>query len=102
MRSPRKYLEELGHSPYRPDQPNGWPDTKLEWLSPELLIRRLTFARRFSSGIHRPQKLDFEEMVSKNFDDVSEVMAEVEGVSSRVSEDYRMQILFPSARMLLS
>ncbi len=73
MRSPERYMKEIGHSPYRPDQPNGWPDTKAEWLSPELLIRRLTFARRFSELNHKPKELDFEALVQKNFDNAEEV-----------------------------
>jgi len=102
MRSPERYMKEIGHNPYRPDQPNGWPDTKLEWLSPELLIRRLTFARRFSSGVHQPQELDFDAMVEKNFDNVEEVQASFADIRERRSENVKMQILFPSAWMLLS
>ncbi|MGC6517863.1 MAG: DUF1800 family protein [Candidatus Puniceispirillaceae bacterium] len=102
VRMPEKYLKEIGHNPYRPDQPNGWPDTKLEWLSPELLIRRMTFARRFSESRHKPKELDFEAMVEKNFDNADEVMAAVHGASVTRREDRRMQILFPSLWMLMS
>ena len=45
---PKSIMYGLGHHPYRPSQPNGWPDTEAEWLSPELLIRRLAMARRIS------------------------------------------------------
>ena len=38
------YLNEVGHSPYRPKQPNGWSDYEVDWISPELLLRRLWFA----------------------------------------------------------
>ena len=38
------YLNEVGHSPYRPKQPNGWSDYEVDWVSPELLLRRLWFA----------------------------------------------------------
>ena len=102
MRSPERYMKEIGHNPYRPDQPNGWPDAKLEWLSPELLIRRLTFARRFSSGVHQPQELDFDAMVEKNFDNVEEVQASFADIRERRGENVKMQILFPSVWMLLS
>ena len=37
------YLNEVGHSPYRPKQPNGWSDYEVDWISPELLLRRLWF-----------------------------------------------------------
>lgn len=101
-RSPEKYMKEIGHSPYRPDQPNGWPDTKPEWLSPELLIRRLTFARRFSEGVHKPDSLDVAAMVAKNFDNGDEVMASLAGLKERRAEVVPMQVLFPSVWMLLS
>lgn len=102
MRSPERYMEEIGHNPYRPDQPNGWPDTKAEWLSPELLIRRLTFAKRFSEGRHKPQDLDFEALVRKNFDNADEVLQASTSLDARRAEDVRMQLLFPSSWMLLS
>ncbi len=38
------YLNEVGHSPYRPKQPNGWSDYEVDWISPELLLRRFWFA----------------------------------------------------------
>ena len=38
-------LEELGLAPYRPIQPNGWSDLGIDWISPELLLRRLVFAK---------------------------------------------------------
>ena len=102
MRSPERYMTEIGHNPYRPEQPNGFPDTKSEWLSPELLIRRLTFARRFASRPYKPDNLDFDAMVEKNFDNVDEIKASVADIKTRRSEDVRMQILFPSAWMLES
>ena len=102
MRSPERYMKEIGHSPYRPDQPNGWPDTKAEWLSPELLIRRLTFARRFSERHHKPKDLDFEALVQKNFDNAEEVFEISMSLGTRRAENVPMQVLFPSAWMLLS
>ena len=38
------WLREIGHSPYRAKQPNGWSDFEEDWVSPELLLRRLWFA----------------------------------------------------------
>ena len=102
LRAPQKYMREIGHEPYRPDQPNGWPDTKLEWLSPELLIRRLTFAKRFSEGVHQPQDLDHQRMIAKNFDNAEEVQASIADVRMRRGEDVPMQIIFPSVWMLLA
>ena len=35
----------MGHHPYRAKQPNGWSDHSDDWISPELLIRRLVYAK---------------------------------------------------------
>ena len=32
-------LREIGNSPYRAKQPNGWSDVEADWVSPELLLR---------------------------------------------------------------
>ena len=37
-------LREIGNSPYRAKQPNGWSDFEADWVSPELLLRRFWFA----------------------------------------------------------
>ena len=37
-------LREIGNSPYRAKQPNGWSDIEPDWVSPELLLRRFWFA----------------------------------------------------------
>ena len=37
-------LREIGNSPYRAKQPNGWSDFEVDWVSPELLLRRFWFA----------------------------------------------------------
>ena len=77
-------------------------DTKAEWLSPELLIRRLTFAKRFSERHHQPKDLDFEALVQKNFDNAEEVFEMSMSLGTRRAENVPMQVLFPSAWMLLS
>lgn len=46
--APQRLLRELGHLPFRAKQPNGFPDTEAEWMSPEYLIRRLGVARRIT------------------------------------------------------
>ena len=66
------YLNEVGHSPYRPKQPNGWSDYEVDWISPELLLRRLWFASneipnhvKIENYSHRFMSLCLE----RNFDD---------------------------------
>ncbi|MEC8672229.1 MAG: DUF1800 family protein [Pseudomonadota bacterium] len=68
----RGLMFEIGHPVYRPKQPNGWPDTEAEWLSPELLIRRLAVAKRVARE-HMPiGKL--EASLASNFDKADEVI----------------------------
>ena len=76
QRRPEKLLKELGHHPYRPKQPNGWSDISEDWLSPELLIRRLVYARQ-SYNFTKPNNnnLEFyEKIVSKNFDNKDKII----------------------------
>ncbi|HJO13816.1 MAG: DUF1800 family protein [Pelagibacteraceae bacterium] len=61
-------LEELGHLPYRPAQPNGWSDFEEDWISPELMIRRLIFASKMANrGLVRDDDI-IKNMIEKNFD----------------------------------
>ena len=48
QRLPERILKRIGNHPYRAKQPNGWSDHSDDWMSPELLIRRLVFADRSS------------------------------------------------------
>ena len=67
-------LEEIGHLPYRPKQPNGWPDIEEDWLSPELLIRRLIFAKKIPQlGIKKTDEF-ITSVVEKNFDNPKEII----------------------------
>ncbi len=70
QRSPEKILRRLGHHPYRAKQPNGWSDHSEDWISPELLIRRLFFADRSYSftKTENDNKEFIERIVNKNFD----------------------------------
>ena len=45
-RKPERLLKEMGHHPYRAKQPNGWSDYSVDWLSPELIIRRLVYGAK--------------------------------------------------------
>jgi uncharacterized protein (DUF1800 family) len=72
LNRPRSLMWEMGHHPYRPAQPNGWPDTEAEWLSPELLIRRLAVAKRMAEKTVTLPPL--EKSIANNFDNVADVM----------------------------
>ena len=72
QRRPRGLMYEIGHPVYRPKQPNGWPDTEPEWLSPELLIRRLAVAKRIAREFMAIGKL--EGSIANNFDNAEEIV----------------------------
>ena len=64
-------LWEIGHPIYRAKQPNGFIDLEDEWLSPELIIRRLAAARRFADITNPNVSYDqdyFLNVIEKNFD----------------------------------
>ena len=100
---PRSLMREMGHHPYRPAQPNGWPDTEAEWLSPELLIRRLAVARRMAQKTTtRPA---FEKSIANNFDNAADVMDYMKACKGGGSADYSAArtdgvYLFPCEWML--
>ena len=75
QRKPEKLLRELGHNPFRPIQPNGFPDTLREWVSPELLIRRLVVTRKIATQLKglllEERKLN--ELILRNFDNKNEI-----------------------------
>lgn len=66
-RQPRILMKELGHNLLAPSQPNGWPDTMDEWLSPELLIRRLALSRMIVERRQISPSVDYTKIVYKNF-----------------------------------
>ena len=72
-RQPDFYMRELGHDLLAPSQPNGWPETEAEWMSPELLIRRLSFAANFANDNKIGKFFDYAKAAEKNFDDTENV-----------------------------
>ena len=76
QRYPERLLKRIGHHPYKAKQPNGWSDISTDWLSPELLIRRLVYAKE-SYLFNRPENNNnefFEKIVQKNFDNPEKIM----------------------------
>ena len=75
-RLPEQLLRELGHHPYRAKQPNGWSDNSEDWLSPELLIRRLVYGNRsYAYSKTKNNNVEFyEKIVSKNFDNPEKIL----------------------------
>ena len=76
-REPERLLRNIGHHPYRAKQPNGWSDHSDDWISPELLIRRLVYAKasyNFSKMENNKNAAYYESIVEKNFDDPTKIM----------------------------
>ena len=69
-------MDELGQHPYLAKQPNGWSDFSEDWMSPELLIRRLVYAREaYYKKSDKTQTSQFyEEMIQKNYDNPDEIL----------------------------
>jgi uncharacterized protein (DUF1800 family) len=77
LREPERLLRNIGHHPYRAKQPNGWSDHSDDWISPELLIRRLVYAKasyNFSKMENNKNGAYYESIVEKNFDDPTKIM----------------------------
>ncbi len=76
-REPERLLRNIGHHPYRAKQPNGWSDHSDDWISPELLIRRLVYAKasyNFSKMENNKNAAYYESIVEKNFNDPTKIM----------------------------
>ncbi len=77
QREPERLLRNIGHHPYRAKQPNGWSDHSDDWISPELLIRRLVYAKasyNFSKMENNKNAEYYEQIVEKNFDNPNKIM----------------------------
>ncbi len=57
-------------------QPNGYSDLAEDWMSPELIIRRLIYARQGYIHLKPDNKNNefFEKVVNKNFDNPDKIM----------------------------
>ena len=78
QRYPENILKSIGNHPYRAKQPNGWSDYSEDWMSPELLIRRLVYSQLSYSYIKVKSRENYEEyyqnIVEKNFDNPNKIM----------------------------
>ena len=76
QRSPERLLRNIGQHPYRAKQPNGWSDHSDDWISPELLIRRLVYAKlsHSFSKMKNNNENYYQNIVEKNFDNPDKIM----------------------------
>lgn len=76
QKQPTNLLRKIGYNPYRAKQPNGWSDISTDWLSPELLIRRLIYAKE-SYLLSKPENNNnefYDKIVQKNFDNSDKIL----------------------------
>ena len=73
---PARWLRNLGHSPFRPLQPNGWSDFEEDWISPEFLFRRIGMIKvqQDKKRLNHLNEKHINQIVSKNFDNINEVL----------------------------
>ena len=79
------WLREIGHSPYRPKQPNGWSDFEVDWVSPELLLRRLWFSSNILPKMIKSKNYNHDftlECLKKNFDDYERMSTLIKNFNS--------------------
>ncbi len=78
-------MKEIGHDIYRPQQPNGFSDIESDWVSPELLIRRLSAPKVIER--RKMAIKNFNEMIEKNFDNVEEMKKLIINLSSKLTKN---------------
>ena len=73
---PHWFMKDMGHHPYLSQQPNGYSDLAEDWMSPELIIRRLLYARQGYINLKPDNKNNefYEKVVNNNFDNPDKIM----------------------------
>ena len=94
-RRPEKLMREIGHMPYRPIQPNGFSDLERDWISPELLIRRLALPQELSPYIRG--QINFEDIIEKNCSTPDEPLQMISKMTTQLE---KLQYVFPGYWML--
>ncbi|MGY9058999.1 MAG: DUF1800 family protein, partial [Candidatus Puniceispirillales bacterium] len=92
-----KLSKELGHAPFRAEQPNGFPDTEAEWLSPELLIRRFGLVNIEKRNRLKIKTNNIKQIIVKNFDNSKEIF---EKINLLPNDKLKMSLLLSSSWML--
>ena len=94
LREPDRLLEDIGCHPYRSKQPNGYSDLSTDWLSTELIIRRLMYAKKAFRTYKTIDQLDLkihEKIIQTNFDNPDKIL---KIVSKAKSNEEKHVILF--------
>jgi uncharacterized protein (DUF1800 family) len=94
LRQPDWRLENIGYHPYKAKQPNGYSDISTDWLSTELIIRRLMYAKEAFHMYKTMDQLDLkihEKIIQTNFDNPDKIL---KTVSKAKSNEEKHMILF--------
>ena len=94
IREPDRLLMDIGCHPYKSNQPNGYSDLSSDWLSTELLIRRLLYAKKAFHRYNINDQLDnniHEKIIRTNFDNPDKIL---KIVSKGKSNEEKHMILF--------
>ena len=70
-------LEDMGYHPYKSKQPNGYSDLSNDWLSTELIIRRLMYSKRAFERYNLQDQVDdtiHEKIIRQNFDNPDKIL----------------------------
>src|SRR6056300_825518 len=94
LRQPDWMLEDLGYHPYLAQQPNGYSDISTDWLSTELIIRRLMYAKEAFHQYKIKDQIDdtiHEKIIRSNFDNPDKIL---KIVAKAKSNEEKHMILF--------
>ena len=70
-------LEDIGCHPYKQKQPNGYSDLAKDWMSTELMIRRVMYAKTAFHKYNVRDQIDdnlHEKIVRTNFDNPEKIL----------------------------
>ena len=94
LREPDWMLEDLGYHPYLAQQPNGYSDYSSDWMSTELIIRRLLYAKKALHRYNSEDQVDqyiHEKIIHNNFDNPHKIL---KILSKAKSSEEKHMILF--------
>ena len=94
LREPDRLLKDIGYHPYRSKQPNGYSDLSSDWMSTELIIRRLMYAKRAFHTYKIKDQIDdtiHEKIIRTNFDNPDKIL---KIVSKAKSNEEKHMVLF--------
>ena len=94
LREPDWMLEDLGYHPYLAQQPNGYSDYSSDWMSTELIIRRLLYAKKAFHRYNLEGQFDqyiHDKIVRTNFDNPDKIL---KILSKAKSNEEKHMILF--------